>query len=108
MIRTSQEFTSWGERVFTDREGTKKTGEGRTRPERDEEDREGTKRAPGRDGTGVPGKNVKAPSPNKMKFGLLKIWFVVVFEHLRVRHARHRIAEKKLVCAISSKLKSIF
>ena len=26
--------------------------------------------------------------------------FLIVLEHFRVRHARHRIAEKRLVCAI--------
>ena len=32
---------------------------------------------------------------------MLNIMFLVVSEHLRDRHARIRIAEKKLVCAMS-------
>ena len=38
---------------------------------------------------------------------MLKIKLLAILDHLRVRHARHRIAEKKLVCAISRKLKNI-
>ena len=52
----------------------------------------------------APRRQIYSPKMYFLKFGVLKIKFLVILKHLRVRHARHRIAEKKLVCAISRKL----
>ena len=57
---------------------------------------------------GAPGRQIYSPKKLFLKFGVLEIKFLAILDHLRVRHARHRIAEKKLVCAISRKLKNIF
>ena len=44
----------------------------------------------------APGRQIYAPKMYFLKFWVLKILFLAIFEHLRVRHARHRIAEKKV------------